>query len=57
MTDEPSTILSNPGALGFLQSKGFQASLSRLFDMDELSEREFFVAFVLIQDQICFKTI
>ena len=45
MTDEPSTTLSNPGSLGFLQHKGFQASLSRLFDLDELSEKEFYVAF------------
>ncbi len=47
MTDEPSAVLINPGALGFLQNKGFQASLSRLFDIDELSEREFYVAFPL----------
>ncbi|KPL01295.1 MAG: hypothetical protein AMJ91_00635 [candidate division Zixibacteria bacterium SM23_73_3] len=45
MTDELSTILSNPGSLGFLQNKGFQASFSRLFDLDELSEKEFYVAF------------
>ena len=47
MTDEPSALLTNPGALGFLQQKGFQASLSRLFDLDELSEKEFYVALPL----------
>jgi hypothetical protein len=47
LTDEPSAVLSNPGALGFLQNKGFQAGLSRLYDLDELSEREFYVAFPL----------
>ena len=47
MTDEPSVILTNPGSLGFLQHKGFQASLSRLFDLDELSEREFYIGFPL----------
>lgn len=45
MTDEPTCFFTNPGALGFLQHKGFQASLSRLFDLDELSEREFYAAF------------
>jgi hypothetical protein len=45
MTDEPSVVLTNPGALGFLQQKGFQASLSRLFDLDELSEKELYFAF------------
>jgi hypothetical protein len=45
MTDEPSAVLTNPGALGFLESKGFQASLSRLYDLDELSEKEFYLAF------------
>jgi hypothetical protein len=45
MTDEPAVVLTNPGALGFLQSKGIQASLSRLFDLDELSEREFYLAY------------
>lgn len=47
MTDEPSVVLTNPGALGFLQQNGFQASLSRLFDLDELSERELYIAFPL----------
>jgi hypothetical protein len=47
MTDEPAAVLANPGALGFLQHKGVQASLSRLYDLDELSEREFYFAFPL----------
>lgn len=47
MTDEPASVLSNPGALGFLQHKGIQASLSRLYDLDELSEKEFYFAFPL----------
>ncbi|NIN00167.1 MAG: hypothetical protein GTO24_19450, partial [candidate division Zixibacteria bacterium] len=32
MADEPATVLINPGALGFIECKGVQASLSRLFD-------------------------
>jgi long-subunit fatty acid transport protein len=47
MTDEPASVLSNPGALGFLQRKGLQASLSRLYDLDELSEKEFYFALPL----------
>jgi hypothetical protein len=47
MTDEPASVLSNPGALGFLQRKGLQASLSRLYDLDELSEKEFYIALPL----------
>jgi hypothetical protein len=47
MTDEPASVLSNPGALGFLQHKGVQASLSRLYDLDELSEKEFYLALPL----------
>ncbi len=45
MTDEPTCFFTNPGALGFLRERGFQANLSRLFDLDELSERELFLAF------------
>jgi hypothetical protein len=45
LAEEPATILTNPGALGFLQYKGIQASLSRLFDLDELSEREVYLAY------------
>lgn len=44
LTDEPSILLINPGALGFLRGKGFQASLSRLYQLDELSERELYFA-------------
>jgi hypothetical protein len=40
LTDEPSVMRANPGALGFLPQKGIQASLSRLYDLDELSERD-----------------
>lgn len=47
MTDEPSGMLKNPGALGFLQQMGLQASLSQLFDLDEFSERELYFAFPL----------
>lgn len=43
LTDEPSILLINPGALGFLRDKGFQASLSRLYQLDELSERELYL--------------
>ena len=42
LTEEASAVLTNPGALGFLENRGFQASLSRLFDLDELSERELY---------------
>ena len=45
LTDEPSVLSINPGALGFLQGKGFQAGLSRLYELDELSERELYFAF------------
>ena len=44
LTDEPSVLLINPGALGFLRGKGFQASLSRLYELEELSERELYLA-------------
>ncbi|MGB2769114.1 MAG: hypothetical protein WBC88_05240 [Candidatus Zixiibacteriota bacterium] len=44
LTDEPSVFSINPGALGFLQGKGFQASISRLYQLDELSERELYLA-------------
>lgn len=47
LTDEASTVLTNPGALGFLEHRGFQASLSRLFELDELSEREFYAVLLL----------
>jgi len=43
--DEPSVMQVNPGALGFLPQKGIQASLSRLYDLDELSEKEIYLAF------------
>lgn len=44
LTDEPSVLSLNPGALGFLPAKGFQASISRLFELQELSERELYLA-------------
>jgi hypothetical protein len=40
LTDEPSLLSINPGSLGFLAGKGFQASLSRLYELNELSEGE-----------------
>lgn len=44
LADEPSVVLVNPGALGFLENKGAQASLARLYDLDELSQMEFCLA-------------
>jgi hypothetical protein len=44
LTDEPSVLSINPGGLGFLGSKGFQAGLSRLYELNELSEGEFYFA-------------
>ncbi len=41
--DEPSVMQINPGALGFLPQKGVQASISRLYDLDELSEKEIYL--------------
>ena len=43
--DEASVISTNPGGLGFFKRIGFQASLSRLFDLDELSEKEFYLVY------------
>jgi hypothetical protein len=43
--DEASVISTNPGGLGFFKKSGFQASLSRLFDLDELSEKEFYLVY------------
>ncbi len=45
LTDEPSAMWSNPGALGFLPQKGIQASLSRLYELDELSEKDLVLAY------------
>ncbi len=39
--DEASVIFSNAAGLGFLNRIRFQTNLSRLFDLDELSEKEF----------------
>jgi hypothetical protein len=44
LTDEPSVMRANPGATGFLTRKGIQASLSRLYDLDELAERDVLLA-------------
>jgi long-subunit fatty acid transport protein len=44
LTDEPSVMRANPGALGFIPQKGIQASLSRLYDLDELAERDVLLA-------------
>ena len=43
--DEASVISTNPGGLGFFKKIGFQVSLSRLFDLDELSEKEFYFVY------------
>jgi hypothetical protein len=43
--DEASVISANPGALGFFNKIGFQVSLSRLYDFDELSEKEFYLVY------------
>jgi hypothetical protein len=43
--DEASVISTNPGGLGFFKKIGFQASISRLFDLDELSEKEFYLVY------------
>ena len=43
LTDEPSILSINPGGLGFLRSSGFQAGVSRLFELEELSEREAYI--------------
>jgi hypothetical protein len=45
LEDEASVISTNPGGLGFFKKIGFQASLSRLFDLDELSEKEFYFVY------------
>jgi hypothetical protein len=43
--DEASVISSNPAGLGFFNRAGFQASLSRLFELDELSEKEIYLVY------------
>jgi len=43
LTDEPSALSVNPGSLGFLPGKGFQASLCRLYELNELSEGELYL--------------
>ena len=43
--DEASVISTNPAGLGFFNRTGFQVSLSRLFDLDELSEKEFYLVY------------
>lgn len=43
--DEASVVSSNPAGLGFFDRIGFQTSLSRLFDLDELSEKEFHLVY------------
>jgi hypothetical protein len=45
--DEASVLSSNPAGLGFFKRTGFQASLSRLFELDELSEKEFYLVYPL----------
>lgn len=43
--DEASVVSSNPAGLGFFNRTGFQVSLSRLFELDELSEKEFYLVY------------
>lgn len=43
--DEASVISTNPGGLGFFRRIGFQVSLSRLYDLDGLSEKEFYLVY------------
>ena len=43
--DEASVIFTNPAGLGFFKRTGFQVSLSRLFDLDELSEKELYLVY------------
>jgi hypothetical protein len=43
--DEASIVSTNPGGLGFFRKIGFQVSLSRLFDLDQLSEKEFYFVY------------
>lgn len=43
--DEASVVSANPAGLGFFKRTGFQVSLSRLFDLDELSEKEFYLVY------------
>ena len=45
LADEASVMSSNPAGLGFFNRTGFQASLSRLFELDELSEKEFYLVY------------
>jgi hypothetical protein len=47
LEDEASVISANPGGLGFFKKIGYQASLSRLFDLNELSEKEFYLVYPL----------
>ncbi len=47
LADEASVISSNPAGLGFFNQTGFQASLSRLFELDELSEKELYLVYPL----------
>ena len=44
LTDEPFVVSINPGGLGFLRGQGFQAGLSRLYELNELSEGELYFA-------------
>lgn len=42
---EASVVSSNPAGLGFFNQIGFQVSLSRLFELNELSEKELYFAY------------
>ena len=45
LVDEASVVSANPAGLGFFNRTGFQVSLSRLFEIDELSEKEFYLVY------------
>jgi hypothetical protein len=45
LTNEASVVSSNPAGLGFFNRIGFQTGLSRLFEIDELSEKEFYLVY------------
>jgi len=47
LSDEPSIVASNPGALGFYSKKGVEISWSQLFNLKELSSGDFYFVYPL----------
>ena len=47
MGDQPSVVVSNPGALGFFSKKSIELSWSQLFNLKELSAGDFYFVFPL----------